>query len=148
TYNPDPNWYIYDDDTLPEAIINDGRPGSGPNAMSNPSPNAGVLNVTDPTTGVSTPYSGGVATLVAGGRYWNEVGSQGTGGAYSPRLGTANQYGSSNPYASSTYPFNRGDGNYSDLICQPFKQVRDAARRFIERMDFVRGDRLVLVTFD
>lgn len=41
----------------------------------------------------------------------------------------------------------RPDGNYSDLICQPFKQVRDAARRFINRLDFVRGDRLVLVTF-
>lgn len=40
------------------------------------------------------------------------------------------------------------DGNFSDLICQPFKKVRDAARRFIKRLDFVRGDRLVLVTFD
>ncbi|PJF42349.1 MAG: VWA domain-containing protein [Chloroflexota bacterium] len=40
------------------------------------------------------------------------------------------------------------DGNFSDLICQPFKQVRDAARRFIKRLDFVRGDRLTLVTFD
>jgi hypothetical protein len=40
------------------------------------------------------------------------------------------------------------DGNFSDLICQPFKQVRDAARRFIKRLDFVRGDRLVLVTFN
>ncbi len=40
------------------------------------------------------------------------------------------------------------DGNYSDLICRPFKDVRDAARRFIKRLDFVRGDRLFLVTFD
>jgi Flp pilus assembly protein TadG len=40
------------------------------------------------------------------------------------------------------------DGNRSDLICQPFKQVRDAARRFIKALDFVRGDRVVLVTFD
>jgi hypothetical protein len=40
-----------------------------------------------------------------------------------------------------------GDGNFSDLICQPFKQVRDAARRFIKRLDFVRGDRLMLITF-
>jgi Flp pilus assembly protein TadG len=40
------------------------------------------------------------------------------------------------------------DGNFSDLICQPFKQVRDAARRFIKRLDFVRGDRLLLVTFN
>ncbi len=42
----------------------------------------------------------------------------------------------------------KGDGNYSDLVCQPFKQVRDAARRFIQRLDFVRGDRVVLVKFD
>lgn len=44
--------------------------------------------------------------------------------------------------------WNNGDGNYSDLLCQPFKQVRDAARRFINRLDFVRGDRLILVTFN
>lgn len=37
--------------------------------------------------------------------------------------------------------------NYSALICQPFKRVRDAARHFIENLDFVRGDRIVLVTF-
>src|SRR5262249_32008345 len=40
------------------------------------------------------------------------------------------------------------DGNYSDLICKPFKDVRDAARRFLANLDFVRGDRIVLVTFD
>jgi Flp pilus assembly protein TadG len=40
------------------------------------------------------------------------------------------------------------DGNYSDLQCRPFKDVRDAARRFIKSLDFVRGDRIVLVTFD
>ena len=40
------------------------------------------------------------------------------------------------------------DGDYSDLVCQPFKQVRDAARTFIQRLDFVRGDRVVFVTFD
>jgi hypothetical protein len=39
------------------------------------------------------------------------------------------------------------DNNYSDLLCRPFKDVRDAARRFIKRLDFVRGDRLMLVTF-
>ncbi|MBX3083481.1 MAG: VWA domain-containing protein [Anaerolineae bacterium] len=42
---------------------------------------------------------------------------------------------------------NDGDGNFSDLICQPFRQVRDAARRFIRRLDFVRGDRLAIITF-
>ncbi|GIV81508.1 MAG: hypothetical protein KatS3mg051_0862 [Anaerolineae bacterium] len=38
--------------------------------------------------------------------------------------------------------------NFTTLICQPFKQVKDAARMFIKRLDFVRGDRVVLVTFD
>lgn len=40
------------------------------------------------------------------------------------------------------------DGRYDDIICQPFKQVKDAARNFILRLDFIRGDRLGLVTFD
>jgi len=43
---------------------------------------------------------------------------------------------------------NGRDGNYSDLVCQPFKQVRDAARNFIQRLDFVRGDRVGIVTYD
>ncbi|MBN1963988.1 MAG: hypothetical protein JW910_05045 [Anaerolineae bacterium] len=51
-----------------------------------------------------------------------------------------------------TYPGgptnNAPDGDYSDLVCQPFKQVRDAARTFVQRLDFVRGDRVVFVTFD
>lgn len=36
----------------------------------------------------------------------------------------------------------------STLVCNPFKDVKDAARSFIKRLDFVRGDRVVLVTFD
>lgn len=38
--------------------------------------------------------------------------------------------------------------NFTTLICRPFKEVKDAARLFIKRLDFVRGDRVVLVTFD
>lgn len=38
--------------------------------------------------------------------------------------------------------------NFTTLICQPFKDVKDAARLFIKQLDFVRGDRVVLVTFD
>ncbi|HVO70965.1 MAG TPA: hypothetical protein VMT24_13020, partial [Aggregatilineaceae bacterium] len=38
--------------------------------------------------------------------------------------------------------------NFTTLICSPFKEVKDAARLFIKRLDFVRGDRVVLVTFD
>lgn len=40
------------------------------------------------------------------------------------------------------------DGNKSDLICYPFKDVKDAARNFVRRLDYVRGDRVALVTFD
>ena len=40
------------------------------------------------------------------------------------------------------------DGDFSDLVCQPFREARDATRDFIQRIDFVRGDRLAYVTFD
>jgi len=40
------------------------------------------------------------------------------------------------------------DGNFEDLICQPFKKARDATELFLERIDFARGDRVALVTFD
>lgn len=41
-----------------------------------------------------------------------------------------------------------GDLDFSDLICQPFKQARDATERFLHRIDFLRGDRVSFVTFD
>lgn len=41
-----------------------------------------------------------------------------------------------------------GDGNFDDLVCQPFKQARDASLKFIEQVDFARGDRVAIVTFD
>lgn len=40
-----------------------------------------------------------------------------------------------------------GDWDFSDLICQPFKQARDATAAFIDRVDFARGDRMAFVTF-
>jgi len=60
------------------------------------------------------------------------------------------------PSASGTVKFAKAakvvsgdkDGNMSDLVCRPFKDVRDAARKFIKKLDFVRGDRVFLVTFD
>ncbi|NDJ75377.1 MAG: hypothetical protein GYB65_03885 [Chloroflexi bacterium] len=48
----------------------------------------------------------------------------------------------------STNPYDPDARNFTTLICQPFKDVKDAARMFIKRLDFVRGDRVVLVTFD
>jgi Flp pilus assembly protein TadG len=41
-----------------------------------------------------------------------------------------------------------GNADFSDLVCQPFKQTRDAIIQFTERIDFDRGDRLGIVTFD
>jgi hypothetical protein len=37
---------------------------------------------------------------------------------------------------------------YSDLVCQPFRQVKDAARSFTKNLDYIRGDRIAYVTFD
>lgn len=42
----------------------------------------------------------------------------------------------------------KADGNYSDLVCRPFKDVRDAARRFLLKVDFPRGDRVIMIQFD
>ncbi len=42
---------------------------------------------------------------------------------------------------------NEPDNNFSDLICQPFKEARDATRQFIDRLDFPQ-DRVAFVTFD
>lgn len=40
------------------------------------------------------------------------------------------------------------DFNFTDLICQPFKGARDAVELFLEKIDFIRGDRVAFVTFD
>lgn len=42
----------------------------------------------------------------------------------------------------------RGDNDFSDLVCQPFKQARDASMEFLLNIDFVAGDRVAFVTFD
>ncbi len=41
-----------------------------------------------------------------------------------------------------------GDYNFSDLVCQPFKQARTAVLEFMDRVDFTRGDRMAIVTYD
>ncbi|RMG74389.1 MAG: hypothetical protein D6711_08990 [Chloroflexi bacterium] len=57
-----------------------------------------------------------------------------------------------NPSASELWinqvPVPQNDNDFSDLICQPFKQAKDATRLFLERIDFLRGDRVAFVTFD
>jgi hypothetical protein len=41
-----------------------------------------------------------------------------------------------------------GNMRFGDLVCQPFRQARDAAEQFLQRLDFKRGDRVAIVTFD
>lgn len=69
---------------------------------------------------------------------------QGLGGSAAPRYsGFVPQY---NFYGCCNDP----DGNFrfDDAICQPFRSARDAAEGFLERLDFLRGDRIAYVTFD
>jgi hypothetical protein len=40
------------------------------------------------------------------------------------------------------------DFNFTDLVCQPFKGARDAVELFLDKIDFIRGDRVAFVTFD
>ncbi len=41
-----------------------------------------------------------------------------------------------------------GNYDFGDLVCQPFKDARNAATEFLSRLDFLRGDRVGFVTFD
>lgn len=80
--------------------------------------------------------------ILVNGAIWHDANGNGMyDGASEDGVATANH--------ASTGPIGDVDHyNFTALICQPFKQVRDAARAFIKRLDFVRGDRVVLVTFD
>mgnify|MGYP005846446339 FL=1 len=60
----------------------------------------------------------------------------------------AHENGLANSLPQSTSLTNPDGFNFTTLVCAPFKDVKDAARMFIKRLDFVRGDRVVLVTFD
>ena len=40
------------------------------------------------------------------------------------------------------------DWDFSDLVCQPFGEAREAAQGFLDRLDFLRGDRVSFVTYD
>ncbi|MDX2077929.1 MAG: pilus assembly protein TadG-related protein [bacterium] len=52
-----------------------------------------------------------------------------------------------NPFGSNSNNWSN-DNRFDDLVCQPMKQARDATRLFLERVDFLRGDRVGFVTFD
>ena|GEM_PF-716182 len=57
-----------------------------------------------------------------------------------------------NSFACCNDPYGTldADGNFSfeNLICQPFREARDAAGEFLARLDFLRGDRVGFVTFN
>lgn len=52
----------------------------------------------------------------------------------------------SNGYAN--LESNAADFDFTDLICQPFKGARDAVELFLDKIDFIRGDRVAFVNFD
>jgi hypothetical protein len=66
--------------------------------------------------------------------------------------GTTYRWQPSAPYYDQNWGYYcndpNGDGYFDDLVCSPFRTVRDAAANFIDRLDFVRGDRVAVVTFD
>jgi len=53
-----------------------------------------------------------------------------------------------NGYVELDPSTNQRDWDFTDLICQPFKGARDAVELFLEKIDFIRGDRVAFVTFD
>ncbi|MCL4254239.1 MAG: hypothetical protein KJ043_10725, partial [Anaerolineae bacterium] len=63
------------------------------------------------------------------------------------RNGAFLDFGTVNPFSSKPENW-ANDFRFDDLVCQPMKQARDATRLFLERVDFLRGDRVGFVTFD
>jgi Flp pilus assembly protein TadG len=83
--------------------------------------------------------------LVPNGRIWHDA--NGNGILDNGELGLASNTMQTSSAADMLDPTSP-NRNFTTLICRPFKDVKDAARLFIKRLDFVRGDRVVLVTFD
>lgn len=69
---------------------------------------------------------------------------------YTPPAAVSQRYWGFVPMYNSFGCCNDPDGNwrFDDAICQPFRDARDAAENFLERLDFIRGDRIAYVTFD
>lgn len=80
-------------------------------------------------------------------KYWDPSGTFPT--RYDGFIGAYNYFGCCNdPGNSVLTDITLPDFNFSDLICQPMKRVRDATEEFLNRIDFSRGDRVAFVTFD
>ncbi|HVO41401.1 MAG TPA: hypothetical protein VMT34_02205, partial [Aggregatilineales bacterium] len=127
-WGQNPDWYICDDPTNPigeSLIMADGNNYCSPKIAGNWGNSSKV-----------------VGTQTNDGTHPNNV----TSTAYKNVAAAGFAYTSNADKANDKYV--GGDGNYSDLICEPFKEIRDAARRFIRKLDFVRGDRVVIVNFD
>lgn len=85
--------------------------------------------------------SGGEAAWTQLMNWYSAAGAPWTGGSlWSGFTPTYNFYGCCNDPD--------GDGYFRDLICQPFREARDATEQFLQRIDFLRGDRVAFVTYD
>lgn len=99
----------------------------------------------DPATGIfisdgtSTYIDANTGNIIPNGEYVVNVADAGDPPSYE-RLGNRVPNGADGTWSP--------DWNFSDLVCQPFKQARDATRQFLQRIDFLRGDRVAFVTFD
>lgn len=108
----------------------------------------------DPTTGVFVSdgtemyrdiLAGGA--IIPNGQYVIPVTSGGVSGY--TRLSNSNSaHQPRNDWVSNQYFNTKADNDFSDLVCQPFKQAKDATRQFLRRIDFLRGDRVAFVTYD
>jgi hypothetical protein len=100
----------------------------------------------DPGTGQvsdgTVKYTNG--SIVPNGHIWHDTNGN---GILDPALGEEG-LASTVAQSSNIYDTTGVGYNFTTLICRPFKDVKDAARLFIKHLDFVRGDRVVLVTFD
>jgi len=123
-------------------------PGGGAKAI--PANCDGSLRLDDPKWGqcCNDPGTGYVGDgerqsngiIVPNGFIWHDTNGNGMYDGTTAEQGVLSPKG-----AHATSP---ADPHHDTLVCNPFKDVKDAARLFIKRLDFVRGDRVVLVTFD
>ena len=101
-------------------------------------------------------------TDVLGGTEWDNTSGGNVTAAYSMFKPAYNFYGCCNDptagasvdlsgdidLSSNSADWETHDFDFSDLVCQPFKEARDATRLFLQNIDFARGDRVAFVTFD
>lgn len=77
---------------------------------------------------------------------WQWPGSDDGSGNFLPSVGINGFVPTYNWYGCCNDP--NQDGTFEDLVCQPFRDARDATDLFLDQIDFFRGDRVGMVTFD